>query len=130
MRSILKTMLVVLLALLWVPIASHCALESAGWLPGFLGCAAECPADGTGSGNDGDACQSIEFAGYKPANDRLEIIVQVVPTVVADLVESLESLASIQEISRPSTVAAPEDPVTWQFTFRTALPPRAPSFAS
>lgn len=129
MRSFLRTIFAMALVLFWVPITSHCLLESTGGLPSFLACAEECPTN-SAKGTDEDFCQNIESASYKVTNERLEVIVQVVPTLVADLLESLHSLAVAQEISCPSIVAAPEDPVTWQFTSRTALPPRAPSLAS
>lgn len=129
MRSLLKTMFVVLLALLWVPITAHCLLESAGWLPKILCCSDACPGGNPNQGDE-DACKSIESASYKVAGERVVLVVQVLPALITDLLESLDSLSVASGISRPSMVAAPEDPVTWQFTHRTALPPRAPSFAS
>lgn len=117
-----------LLVLAWVPVTSHCTLES---VPGFefLQCASE---DESTSGNGhgcNDSCCSVEFAKYQGPRHQDHIPLHVATLVpfdpIADVERSLPSEVSLGIL----TAAPPELPKVWQFLSRTALPPRAPSLA-
>lgn len=117
-----------MLAVLWTPITSHCLLEQVPGL-GFLACASDCASTGD-SDNDADACQSVESASYKIEDSQ---------PLVSDFTFAVALLKPILAFDRPpqkdpslaSRTDTPSDiPSAWQFAFRTALPPRAPSLAS
>jgi hypothetical protein len=110
---------------LWVPITAHCYLEK---LPGleFLQCAGD---SGDTSDCQGDGCQIVESGFYKISNHRdcvavaPVLAVVVLPRVLDDSFATAGGLAVFE-------IAPPELPQSWQFLSRTALPVRAPSFAS
>jgi hypothetical protein len=122
--SRLKPILAILLALLWLPVTSHCRLEM---IPGleFLQCLADTPTD---SDCEGDSCQSVESANYKPEDAQPVLDLPAAFLTVLVALPSLES-APIQQPDWQAT-APPELPSSWQFFFRAALPLRAPPFAS
>ena len=112
------------LALLWVPVASHCSWES---LVGgdFFKCA---PAAEKGDcDSDSDDCASVESGSYKVSNTRLEIPIPVLVSVFL-FAPVLAEPTSRQ--NAPPTSAPLELSSSWQFFSRTALPPRAPSLLS
>ncbi|HKS37334.1 MAG TPA: hypothetical protein VJW76_09110 [Verrucomicrobiae bacterium] len=124
-----KRILAAALLVLWVPLTMHCRLES---LPGmeFLAC---CPheeaAPHQDSDCDDDACAVVESASYKTENGRIAIPTPVlVPALFLAPLLRLEAIPAVNHLAfeKPS----PELPVSWQFSFRAALPPRAPSFVS
>jgi hypothetical protein len=120
---------IVLLALAWAPLTSHCQLES---LPGleFLHCApaAHPSTDGGDPCQDG-ACCSIESANYQ--SPRPQEILTVLPTVLpAASFGLLERPVPVEVQPGIPTADPPGLQNSWQFSFRTALPPRAPSLAS
>jgi hypothetical protein len=121
--------LTLLLVALWPLVTSHCSLEQ---MPGlqFLTCADEAAAIPHQQNDcETDSCASVESGFYKTEEGR-----QVVPA--PPLVASAILTAILRESAQPVTAsrivldsAPPELPKVWQFSFRTALPPRAPSFA-
>lgn len=126
----LRTMMVALLVLAWVPLTSHCELES---VPGFefLRCSSEVPA--TSEGGDpckSGGCCSVEVAQYQSPRQQ-----EVIPVCVAAILPA-EPFIDVEQSLPPEvslgilTAAPPELPVSWQFLLRTALPVRAPSPAS
>jgi len=119
-------MLILFLALAWVPVTMHCNLES---IPGleFLQCSTDAPAN---SDCQGDGCDVVESGLYKVEDDG-----PLVSPAAFVLLAVLAATASTDSVSTQVshsflTVAPPELPKCWQFVFRTASPPRAPSFAS
>jgi hypothetical protein len=119
-----------LLLVLWVPLTSHCAWEN---LPGmqFFKCATAsedtCAADAPlppPSDCDGDACSQVESPIYKASDPQARLLMPVA-MVVFELPSPVEET---QASSLPATRAPAAIP--WQFSFRTALLPRAPSSAS
>src|SRR5262245_51454732 len=117
------------MAVVWPVAASHCSLEK---LPsfGFLACAEDrCCEPQPDTGCQGDACAVVESGFYKVESSRL--LVPAPPTAIICLVvatfEISESFAAAQVIPESSP---PELSKHWQFSFRTALAPRAPSLAS
>ena len=95
-------------------------------MPIWLSCADDCPSEG---GNDTDSCASVESASYKIDYNGAA----PVPPILAVLVHML---IRPDESQYPSETVALDAPslanlaVTWQFTYRAALPPRAPSLLS
>ena len=112
------------LALLWVPITSHCSWES---LIGgdFFKCAPT--AEKGDCSNDGDSCGTVESASYKVPDAAPAISAPVFAVVFFQI--PAPSIPLSRRIA-PPTAAPSEIPVSWQFVSRTALPPRAPSFVS
>lgn len=124
----LKVIVSLLLLVLWMPVTSHCYLELAG-LISKDDCCSQGESMPPGKGDPcASGCKLVEKAGYKIQNNR------TVPTVV---------LLPLPVFSQPPLPQpAPEGfsarLVDWppdtlhlqQFAARTALPARAPSFAS
>jgi len=125
----LRTLLTLLLVALWPLATSHCSLEQ---LPGlaFLACAEE-PAAASHQDNDceTDNCASVESGLYKtedhPTVPTRPLISSELLTTVLLATEPLSCAGAIHLDSAP-----PELSRFWQFSFRTALPPRAPSLVS
>jgi len=125
----LRSILLVLLAVAWVPLTSHCKWEGITDLELFH-CAAEAPsATGGGEPCEQDTCCAVEFAQYASPRpqDILPAFVAIPPTTFATELEP----------NRPTevnlgilTAGPPGLAASWQFHFRTALPARAPSIAS
>ena len=109
----------IFLALAWVPITSHCALED---LPGlqFFQCATDTEQD---SDCEGDGCYQVESASYKVSETQTPVPVPLFTVMVQ--ISLLEMLPTQPPL--PATAAPLAIPKGWQFSFRTALPPRAPS---
>jgi hypothetical protein len=80
---------------------------------------------------DRDSCATVEKAPYKSEQVRI-----TAPAPVLILAESLFTSASLYSDSVENLSYPPQPPSVlqlptgWQFTFRTALPPRAPSLLS
>ena len=128
----LKTIGVIALALLWVPITSHCQLEAIPSLTALLAC---CGHEETATPHEDqdceqDACASVESGGYRTQeHEPLLVSPDYIAIKVSAGVVALNSLPD--EVSLGIlTTAPPEQHHTWQFAFRTALPVRAPSSAS
>jgi hypothetical protein len=114
-----------ILAVLWVPVTSHCAWENfSDWQ--FFQCADDAsPASQESDCND-DTCLTVESASYK---------ISETDALLAVPCFHLMAQVSIPEPickdpSFPVTAALAEISIGWQFSYRTALPPRAPSFVS
>ncbi len=127
MRWNFKVMAAVL-ALLWLPLSSHCTWEH---LPGLelFSCHTEAePAPHQDDDCQSDGCAAVESGSYKieeqpftiPAQLLVPCIVQLLPSVVTP---------SLHDGAAPAS-PPPELSCNWQFTFRAAAPPRAPSFVS
>ncbi len=122
----IKTIVVLLLLALWVPVGSHCLLEAADLLPDFLCCVDECAPSGAGGGSDKDGCGTVESAIYKAEDNQSITVVAPFDSLLPEL-SAPSAETDVQPVFSSRPVAAPELPVTWQFSFRAAAPPRAPS---
>ena len=110
------------LLLLWVPITAHCNLENVPGLE-FLKCAADSEA---GKDCDGDACAQLETATYKISDTHSDFL----PPALTSLSSLLLMEFPLAEPAAAVIEIPPELSSGWQFAYRTALPPRAPSFVS
>ena len=114
---------------LWGLAAAHCSLEV---LPGFgflKSCCFVGSASSTQKDCDADGCGTVEKGNYR-TEERTASAPQ--PLLVLALLSSATE-ARASELRIRSFVAfesPPEIPRAWQFSHRTALPPRAPSIAS
>lgn len=116
------------MALLWLPLTSHCQLESLTETE-LASCCPESSSENTDCGDKG--CCTVESARYHSLrHDDLASA----PVI---LLLSLVSLPPMVEHALPDevslgilTAAPPEHARTWHFVSRTALPVRAPSFLS
>ena len=126
----LRTLLTVLLVAVWPLATSHCSFEQ---LPGFdfLACGEE-PAPESHQENDceTDSCASVESGFYKTEDSHPTV--PTPPLISSELLTT--ALSDANQFAAPSAIhfdgAPPELSRLWQFSFRTALPPRAPSFVS
>jgi hypothetical protein len=111
-----------LLLVLWLPLTSHCTWEN---LPGlqFFQCATETPGPADADCDD-DGCAQVESPTYKSSEN--------LPTLLPPLLFVAFELPEPNDEASNGLALEPEFPVLrhWQFHFRTALPPRAPSFVS
>jgi hypothetical protein len=128
----LKTMFTLLLAILWLPVSSHCLLLDSVSNLEFLSCCAH--EDNTTDHHEDecatDACSIVEGAQYKSSFQRVTVPpldTHVVFELPPLLVTTLKSTANP---AHQSDDALGHLPMAWQFSFRTAAPPRAPSLVS
>lgn len=128
----IKTVVALVMMAVWLPAQSHCLLERAGWLWSGDCCpevdgTSESPAKAPCSEQ---ICCNLDSPTYKLDDE--QTVVQApaafllgparpVPIELAPLAERPQRLCPL---------ASPELPVTWQFSRRAALPPRAPSLPS
>jgi hypothetical protein len=118
------------LVAVWPLITSHCSLEQ---LPGFglFACADDAATDSHQDNDcETDGCASVESGFYKTEDSH-----PTVPTLQMTSFELLTTpLSCTEQFIRfgrtDSSTAPPELSRLWQFSFRTALPPRAPSIVS
>jgi hypothetical protein len=120
---------VALLALAWAPLTSHCQLESVPGLE-FLRCSADVqmPTEGGDPCQEGGCC-TVESATYQSPRQQ-EITLVVVAILPGDSFGFLEPPLSNEVNLGVLNTGPPGLPTSWQFFFRTALSPRAPSLAS
>jgi len=124
-----KAMIALLLAMLYLPATGHCALEQTGWFPSAGDCCEQATSatDSQPSSCAGNCCP-IENADYfSPNKDRTSVVIVVVAPYV--MVLALDILPKQSPPVSPGS-SPPELLKVWQFVYRTALPPRAPSFVS
>lgn len=126
----IKAAVALVLALVWLPAASCCLIDAAGWLGKQECCSKEHSQRAPGPGNCDQPCGALASATFLPQQSQ--------PLIFAPVGLLLfNSATTLPEIQRPFGVgrelpatAPPELAGHWQFSFRTALAPRAPSFAS
>lgn len=122
-----------ILALLWAPVTSHCLLER---LPGFefLSCCQHDESDRTAGHEQedcsGDSCAVVEDGFYK-IQDNGDAV--PAPTLtIAFLLEVLSEQRLAANDSSGDVLRAALPPPTlqacWRFSYRAAVPVRAPSF--
>ena len=113
---------------LWLGAANHCLLEDVAALK-FLACN---PQGQSPSHQDNDcqtdSCASVEQAAFKTEHNQLTIAAPPILQVADLVLTPNEELAPISNGLDVPTSSAASLPAAWRFHFRTAAPPRAPSF--
>ena len=116
---------------LWLPATNHCKLEQIPGLAFLVCCAQEDSPTHQDEDCETDGCATFENQLYK--TETAQVVVVAAPTLLLNAILSPFSA----ELCRPGTASyVPPDaaPVflsrVWQFSYRTALPPRAPSLLS
>jgi hypothetical protein len=112
---------------LWGLAAMHCQLEALPGLEFFKSCCLVESAASSASDCEGEGCCEVEDGKYRPEE---QTAAAPQPVLISAL------LASAIEAPRPelrlcsfiAIPSPPELPKIWQFSHRTARPPRAPSF--
>ena len=117
----------VLAAVLWLPMSVHCQLEKIPALK-FLACAADDCADGQDADCEESGCCTAEKTQNKTGQNRVTIPVPDLPPLAIDL--TVVAGTAPEGFSFVILSTPPEFPSSWQFVFRVASPPRAPSLAS
>jgi hypothetical protein len=121
------------MATLWVAAGFHCRLEVLRGFE-FLSCCQHPGADQTQAHHEkdcgDDGCAAVELGLYKleqpqalPQAPLLSLVALLSPLTEPDHVGAFDHLVSVSS-------SPPELPKVWQFSQRTALLPRAPSFVS
>lgn len=126
----IKAAVALMLALVWLPAVSCCLIDASGLLGKQDCCAKEHALSVPSPGNCDQPCGTLASATYLSQQDQM--------LLVAPLGLPLYDCATfLMEVQRPAeigcllpTTAPPELAGGWQFSFRAALPPRAPSLAS
>ena len=130
--SRLKTGLTLLLAVLWLPMTVHCQLESIGGFE-FLSCCIHSEAAQDSAHHDADcqtdSCATVEAGHYRHEDSQHTPMQLVLALILTDWLPG-ELLPPVSVATVSVSSAPPELPKVWQFSCRTALPPRAPSLAS
>lgn len=126
--TLTKASALIVLAL-WGLAVMHCKLEA---VPGFDFLKSCCFVDSEPSSPtdcESDGCGAVEDGGYRSEEQTASAPPPLL--ILALLSAVIEApMPELQVCSFVSSHPPPELPKTWQFSYRTALPPRAPSFAS
>jgi hypothetical protein len=128
-RGLTKSVAMLLLAL-WMPVTMHCELEI---MPGFSflqWCCGGGHASAQAHDCGQDSCGEVESGFYKIEDHTTVIpgLALVLALAAWDWVD--EPLADTAPDFLPISSAPPGLPRFWQFFYRTALPPRAPSLVA
>jgi len=124
-----KAAVALVLAILYLPVTAHCLLEQAGWLPADGDCCEQrASTDGSTPAPCAYGCCLPEHAVYvSPLKRDSSPLTAEVPVWVTALVADV---APKESLTVPPESSPPTVQKVWQFIFRTALPPRAPSLVS
>jgi len=127
----LNTIAVWVMLALWLPVTNHCRFEQ---IPGFsfLDC---CNQDGGNSQDEecqNDGCAAVEDGLYKTESNQIEVLGPVLTFThfLGSLEDQLGIAQEFASRAESSKSVLPEFLKSWQFSFRAASPPRAPSLAS
>ena len=122
----LNTIIAIVFVALWVPITMHCKLES---IPGLelLRCVSDSPSS---PDCDGDSCQAVESGWYKIEDNQAFVSAALGALVFPQAILRLQHPLTEESVVVTLTPAPPELLNTWQFCYRAAAPPRAPSLVS
>ncbi len=118
-------MLALALVALWPLATNHCQLEASTGLAMFQCAHSESQGDCT----DG-VCDSVESGFYRSEEGQILSATMFILASFYSTELLLPAPAPRDGISLCVTTAPPECPASRQFVFRTAAPPRAPSFVS
>jgi hypothetical protein len=129
--KLFKTSFVLALVAFWALVTNHCLLETMLQLD-FLSCSTE-TRDSHHQSSDcrDDGCAAVESGSYKSEPNQISVERPsfAFETLLLALLSKLAASETAAAFTGPDT-APPELVPAWRFSFRTALPPRAPSFLS
>lgn len=124
----IKNVFILLLALAWAPMTSHCSLEK---IPGleFLACKGSASTSDSKSHCEGSTCCAFENSGDRTLSSKVSC---PPPPLIAFICNSLllHEASLRDELFVAVITSPPELSVSWLFISRTALPVRAPSLVS
>lgn len=120
----LRSLVAMVMLLVWLPAQGHCLLERTGWIWGD-DCCSETESNAPCSAKP---CCNLDSPTYKLSNHRATFVVP--DPIEVFLPPVVDQTAVLLAHTRFPTVGPPELPVRWQFVYRAALPVRAPSLAS
>jgi len=126
----LKTLTAALLVLVWLPATSLCLMESAGFIKKGDCCSKDSDRPVSGKTGCDKPCGVLASGGYLFQQDHfvLSAPVSVAPDFCIPTTLEIQPPAGI---GRDAPATAPPELIGCRhFSFRTALPPRAPSFVS
>jgi hypothetical protein len=133
----LKAIVIVVMTLFWSVVSSHALLEFAGVIHHHHVAEHAHSPDAHGHDSDEHQTDTHEAADgkYRPSSVRVSAPTPKFFTLLPFTVPELESLPEPPAVrqsfgSALPGVAPPQHSHRWQFSFRAALPPRAPSLIS
>jgi hypothetical protein len=116
----LKTVIAACLLAFWMPAASLCLMENAGWLAKNDGCCDP-------QSSEISPCCALASAAYK-MDDNRRVALPAPAVVTRFFLDPPELIRPPNRfVCAESGVSPPELTQSWQFSFRAALTPRAPS---
>jgi hypothetical protein len=115
---------------IWLPATSLCLAERAGWISNDDCCASDSEESPASPPSGHSACCLLASGSYKV--DDLQLFTTISPIVAEAVLTTWWEFALQPDPSPPlaRTWIPPDFPVSWQFSFRAALPPRAPTFVA
>lgn len=115
------------MALLWVPVTSHCLLERLPGLEVLSCCTHEAePCEGEEKECAADSCAIVEEGFYK-VQDNSDLVPEPMLLSSEFLVDLASNLALRDPGPESREVSPPQLSASWRFVYRTAAPVRAPS---
>ena len=122
----LRQIVGLVLLVLWVPLTSHCTWEYIPDLALFK-CSADTEQHSEPKSDCADdGCAQLETATYRSSGTQPEVAPPAFLVLFQLLTLTVPAIeACVAAVTAPSEITS-----GWQFTFRAALPPRAPSFVS
>lgn len=114
-----------LLAVLWMPVSSHCLLETAELIHHDACCQPDFGGDHSHGHDAADGNCQVE--SRQLAVQKTDVLKACVLVALLSSAEFSNAGTSDGPLIAPSGVAPPELTTSWQFVSRTAVPPRAPS---
>ncbi len=116
-----RSLAALLLLAFWLPATLHCDLEHAGVMEKLLACDGDC---------ETDDCAQIESGHYKPTTHAVHVSAPLL-LVCLDTVEAvIVAPADLPQYFPDDRASPPELARVWQFVFRAAPLPGAPSIVS
>lgn len=122
----LRQIVGLVLLVLWVPLTSHCTWEDIADLALFKCHAESATQSEQPSDCADDGCAQLETATYRNSDAQPD----VTPPASLALFQLLTVTVPAGETCVAALTTPPEISAGWQFSFRAALSPRAPSFVS
>lgn len=125
----LKGIVSVIVLALWASCTIHCELEMFAAAEASSCCQGDEQPGGKPGSSESCVCRAIASGGYTVQKNAP--VAAPVPDVILVFTEIAQSEDVLREALVEDLISAPPElPRIWQFSLRTALPPRAPSVVS